>query len=434
MPDTSEQLHVVHHIQRADGDDAVAALSLCRALAEAGHRVTLLAPHGAHESLAGRLHGVDVRIVPAPDAPRTPLDSKGEEAIAGADVVHLHTEWSAGAAEAAYAAVSKGKACVAGNEAIASAAEAAGLHLTTAPALDEDASRTERFYREAMSSPRRPPRISMDLLRRAGRKGGAKSAADPFWVSRFLYRPVTIYFTWICAKLGMSANGVTLLSGIAIFFAAICYALPSPWAWLAGAALVQLYFILDHVDGEMARYERTVLGKRSGMSGVFYDSVCHAGETAVFAAIALRLYTDLGQPWWVMLALIIGIFPGHIMPWQRYTEAVLEHAARTAKEGEPGRIDPKYLRASSMGLAASKSGVSPMRRAFGLALQTIGFPGYFVTLFVCTVLDLFPQLQIVIGEVRIPYLLIWIGVRALHNTAAGLKSTIVYGRRLQGLT
>ncbi len=75
-----------------------------------------------------------------------------------------------------------------------------------------------------------------------------------------------------------------------------------------------------------------------------------------------------------------------------------------------------------------------MRSALGVCIQTIGFPGYFLTLLACTLLDVIPGVPaLTIGELEIRYLLIWLMVRALHNAAAGLKSTIVYGRRSRSL-
>lgn len=287
------------------------------------------------------------------------------------------------------------------------------------------------LYREAKEGAPAPTPVTLDLLKKTARKGGAASADDPFWVSKYLYRPITIYFTWACAKLGLSANGVTLLSAIAVFAGAICYGLSSKWAWLAGALLVQLYFILDHVDGEMARFDRAVRRRSSGMAGVFYDTACHAGETAVIAAIALRLFADLGQPWWVMLTLIVALFPGGIDPWQRYSETVIEFMARTARDGVAS-VDQRFTTKSSLALAGGGS-ASPMRRAVAMASQTVGFPGYFLTLLICTVLDLFPAAQIVLFGQLIPWLFLWLLSRAGIKALAGLKSTFVYGRRLRSL-
>lgn len=295
-------------------------------------------------------------------------------------------------------------------------------------------SRVAREYIElygAMADARKKPEpVTLDLLRRTARKGGASSGDDPYWVSKYFYRHITIYFTWVCARLGLSANGVTLLSALAVFAGAVAYGMKSPGAWLVGALFVQLYFILDHVDGEMARFERIVKRRSSGMAGLFYDTACHAGETAVLAAIALRLSLDLGGAWWVTLTLIVALFPGGIDPWQRYAESVLARAAQVVRDGS-AVIDARFLQKTSLSLAGQNE--SRMRRAVGIASQTIGFPGYFVTLLVCTILDVAGVPAIEIAGVRLPYLYLWLLSRAALKAAAGLKSTFVYGRRLRAL-
>lgn len=279
----------------------------------------------------------------------------------------------------------------------------------------------------------RPGAVRLADLRQVARKGGAGSAGDPFWISRWGYRKITIYITWLCARLGVSANAVTFISAAAVFLAAVGYGLPHTWAWLVGAVFVQVYFILDHVDGELARWERVRLGRGSGMAGFFYDTACHAGETAVIAAIALRLYVDLGQPWWVLLLLVLALFPGSIHPWQRYAEAVLEHVGRSGGDDRI-EIPADLAQKSSLATADGQAEPGAARKLLGLAIQTIGFPGYFVTLFLVTLLDVIPAVpQIVIGDQPVPYLALWLGVRALHKAAAGTKSTFVYGRRLRRL-
>jgi hypothetical protein len=274
--------------------------------------------------------------------------------------------------------------------------------------------------------------VTLALLKEVARKGGAASSQDPFWLSRLVYRKFTIYFTWLCVKLGIGSNAATLLSGIAIFAAAVCYVLPSKWAWLAGALLVQLYFILDHVDGELARYETVHLGRTdSGTSGLFYDTCCHAGELALVAGIGLRLFALMGGAWWVAVVVLLVYFPGNIMPWQRYCEAVVAYAKKHV-EGDRAALAAEMVRSSSYAWAPAAGPLMSGRFRSAL-MQTIGFPGYFVTLGVCTILDVAGVPGVPAGGRSIPYLLIWLIVRAVHSSLAALKSVRVYGRRLASL-
>ncbi len=58
---------------------------------------------------------------------------------------------------------------------------------------------------------------------------------------------------------------------------------------------------------------------------------------------------------------------------------------------------------------------------------------YWLTLALCTTLDVTGVPPIPVGEFEMSYLLLWLSTRTLHNTAAMLKSTFVLGRRLRDL-
>ena len=282
--------------------------------------------------------------------------------------------------------------------------------------------------------PTTPPRVTLDVLKAAGRKGGASSGGDPFWLSRFFYRKFTIYFTWGFAKAGIGSKATTLISGIVLFAGAACYAMPGRWTWVAGALLVQLYFILDHVDGELARFERARLGVSSGMAGHFYDICCHAGELALMAAIGMRLFADSGGAWWVAVVTLLTLFPASVAPWQRYCEAVVAHSSRHVVDGS-ATVGAEFLFSETLAHAPPAATAASTRRSTGRhllagVLQFIGFPGYFVTLLAATLLDALRVPELVRGA---PYLLLWMAVRALHGSAAAIKSMRVYGRRLEGL-
>lgn len=260
---------------------------------------------------------------------------------------------------------------------------------------------------------------------------------SPFWVSWLFHRRVSPYLSWIFIRLGISANTVTLLSGVAAFAAAVLFVLPNPVSWVVAAVLVQAYFLLDCADGEISRYERHCGDHRSGTSGIFYDTCCHASNLALTTAVGLRLFFDLGGPWWIALLIIVFLFPGSIGPWQRYCESLVVHGARRAR-GQDVTIPGQYAEMASLSLAPSEfedaprpSALQTLRRQI---MQTVGFPGYLTTLSVCALLDVFPGVPTIqLNDQPVPYLLIWLFVRALHAAMAGLKSTAAYGRRLRSL-
>ena len=106
--------------------------------------------------------------------------------------------------------------------------------------------------------------------------------------------------------------------------------------------------------------------------------------------------------------------------------------------GQDVTIPAQYAEVASLSLAPSDvedaprpSALQTLRRQI---MQTVGFPGYLTTLSVCALLDVIPGVPTIqLNDQPVPYLLIWLFVRALHAATAGLKSTAAYGRRLRSL-
>lgn len=75
---------------------------------------------------------------------------------------------------------------------------------------------------------------------------------NSLWV-RYVIRPISFYVAYVFQRLGFTANGVTYLSIIIVFIAFIFFLLESHVFTIAGAVMVQIWMILDCVDGNLAR-------------------------------------------------------------------------------------------------------------------------------------------------------------------------------------
>ena len=95
-----------------------------------------------------------------------------------------------------------------------------------------------------------------------------------------LNRWVSIYATFVALALGVSANVLTVVSIAAGVCGAVLLAVPGYGANLTGVALLYASFLLDQVDGEVARYHRTTV------TGAYLDEIRHIVIYAapVFAA------------------------------------------------------------------------------------------------------------------------------------------------------
>ncbi len=90
------------------------------------------------------------------------------------------------------------------------------------------------------------------------------------WMVRKILRPAAVPVTWLLLHTPVTANQVTLASLILGALGIVFFAVPGKEFFLAGALLLQLWYFLDHVDGQIARYRGTAC-----MSGRFFDFVTH---------------------------------------------------------------------------------------------------------------------------------------------------------------
>jgi len=93
------------------------------------------------------------------------------------------------------------------------------------------------------------------------------------WYGRFFVWKISAPITYLLVRTPISANQVTVIQEIIGTIGAIMLAVPSIKIMLLGIFLIQFGFILDCVDGEVARYKG-----QSSVRGVFrsyWPSNCH---------------------------------------------------------------------------------------------------------------------------------------------------------------
>ncbi len=90
------------------------------------------------------------------------------------------------------------------------------------------------------------------------------------WMARRISRPAALRVTWVIAPWGVTANMATLGAWASALAAAAAMAYGGPWGWACGAVLMQVWYLLDHVDGQLARLHRT-----SSLDGIQLDYLMH---------------------------------------------------------------------------------------------------------------------------------------------------------------
>lgn len=133
--------------------------------------------------------------------------------------------------------------------------------------------------------------------------------SDEHWYSKYFVRYFSIYISYAFFKLGISANFVTILMGVAGLAGSLCIVFSNLWLTLAGAFLWQLWFVLDCVDGEVAR-----LNNKLSQVGVFYDKLTHIIVNSTFV-LAMGLHVYFAEP--SNIAIIFAITVYSAWHWRR---------------------------------------------------------------------------------------------------------------------
>ena len=90
------------------------------------------------------------------------------------------------------------------------------------------------------------------------------------WFARYYVYHVSIRLTWLLLKTNITANQVTIIGILIGVLGAISIAYGTLTSALVGTILLQIGFILDGVDGQIARYNG-----QSSVQGVYLDILNH---------------------------------------------------------------------------------------------------------------------------------------------------------------
>jgi phosphatidylglycerophosphate synthase len=203
-----------------------------------------------------------------------------------------------------------------------------------------------------------------------------------------LVRRLSIRITRLLLPTGISANQLTVAGIVTGLVGAALLAINQYWAQIAAIALLQLSFVLDFCDGEVARFEREVEGRSSGAGGAYLDWVGHYYIPALMTgALGWAVFHETGDWWWLALALIVILSlvrvpysaRDHIMwgvyrdkPELRNSEPMVR-AALARMGGDPESLNLEATGAERMAGGAGRGWLWSRYTNFG---QLIVFPGF----------------------------------------------------------
>jgi phosphatidylglycerophosphate synthase len=217
--------------------------------------------------------------------------------------------------------------------------------------------------------------------------------------ARFVRR-LSIRITRVLLPTGLSANQVTV-GGILIgLVGAGLLAWNNYYAQLAAILLLQLSFVLDFCDGEIARFERQVEGKSSGAAGAYLDWVGHYYMPAAMAAgLGWAVFHETGHWYWLAAALIVILSlvrvpysaRDHIM-WGVYRDKPelrdspeMVRAALARMGGDPDALNLEAGGAEAMAGSEGRGWLWGRYTNFG---QLIVFPGFINLVAAASIIDM----------------------------------------------
>ncbi len=137
------------------------------------------------------------------------------------------------------------------------------------------------------------------------RKRVGKSSASHFAPRHdIIVRKLSIYLTWLLLHTRISANGVTVLQTVVGFGGGLLLMSADYIHSLAGIFLLQLGYILDCSDGEVARYRG-----QASVNGVFLDLIGHEIVIPMmYFGLGVGEYLRTGQEPLLLAGFLAGLF------------------------------------------------------------------------------------------------------------------------------
>jgi len=172
------------------------------------------------------------------------------------------------------------------------------------------------------------------------------------------YRAISIYPSLLLARAGVSPNAITVAWGCLGIIAVAGLAYPSYGVRVAAAILLEVSYLLDFVDGEVAR-----LQERTSNRGFFIDLASHGLiKAALFLFVGYRVLVVTGRMEYLVLAFSAATFVTniHMLPYYAKDASVTDNRPR---RNPGGGLSIRELIVKVLGLA-------------GIAFESPGLYGF----------------------------------------------------------
>ena len=156
-------------------------------------------------------------------------------------------------------------------------------------------------WRAALSPCPAPRRPSLAELEARCQKPDYRRSGN--WMARRVSRPMALRITWVVAPTGVSAHAVTCAAILVALASAGSFASGQLAGWLVGAGLLQLWYLLDHVDGQIARLRGT-----SSLDGIQLDYLMHHLVNLVVPySLGFGLWKETAGEHWLLFGFAFSV-------------------------------------------------------------------------------------------------------------------------------
>lgn len=249
-----------------------------------------------------------------------------------------------------------------------------------------------------------------------------KGSAEILLFDKYVFRPISIFPTIAFIKLGIQPNTATFISFVAALASVVCFFSHDPAFMLAGALLAFVYYTLDHVDGELARYYIRTGQRKPELSGAYFDAVVHSySSNLMLFAFGMSLGNEYGYRWAPYLGFVacIGVSNFAELVAARMLVQKLVQRPETLTDPDAQKALKRIELLEDFVKAVGNVGFN-LTTLKKIVRETLGFPGNLILIIVAAVVDALTT-GIEVGGLVIDARLVVITVMAVVH---GLKSAV----------
>jgi phosphatidylglycerophosphate synthase len=231
-----------------------------------------------------------------------------------------------------------------------------------------------------------------------------KKPIDNFWTAYISRPPAAVFVAWF-EPTRITPNQVTLLSYFVGMLSVVWLALvPGHWALIVGALVFQLAYILDCVDGMLARARKT-----SSPQGHLLDFLMDELKAIAFlGAVSYRLYAETSQVYFLYGGLfgLVALSSGLSLTTFTRRPEMLTAGNREQGTGN-GEEKPK---AAESAVPAKRGG--PIALIESVAKFCIHYPSYFLYVAIFNRADIYFYVYIAVNALYYARTLLSVALRA----------------------